>query len=111
MGSDRRTFERVNIDLWVEEQTDGATYFQHATNLSSGGVYLDHTLPHPPGTRVVLDLHIPGGDAPLRVSGEVVEADRDLGMGVRFLGLSDEARERIERHIQSARDSQRPPPA
>ena len=58
--SERRGSERVVVDLWVEEHTDDALYFQRATNLSMGGLFLDRTLPHPAGTRVQLEVRLPG---------------------------------------------------
>lgn len=95
-NEDRRTNQRVVVDLWVEEHTEDAMYFQRATNLSLGGVYLDRTLPHPAGTRVVLELCLPGDATPLRVTGEVVAAtERDTGMGVKFVGLGIRERARI----------------
>jgi len=39
-----------------------------------GGAFLEGTLPHPPGTRVSLELQLPGDTAALVVAGEVVEA-------------------------------------
>lgn len=74
--------------IWVEERTNDALYLQRATNLSLGGIWLEGTLPHPPGTRVSLDIDLPG-DGPLRVDGEVVQRDdREVGMAVRFDELS-----------------------
>lgn len=102
-NDERRTSDRVVVDLWVEEHTDDALYFQRATNLSLGGLYLDKTLPHPPGTRVQLELRLPGERAPLRVSGEVVPATaREVGMGVRFVGLSLDERARIADYLARA---------
>ncbi|MEI8254265.1 MAG: PilZ domain-containing protein [Deltaproteobacteria bacterium] len=101
--SDRRTNHRVVVELWVEERTEDALYFQRATNLSIGGLFLDHTLPHPAGTRVQLELRLPGEPTPILVSGEVVPAtDRDLGMGVRFVGLSQHERARIAEYLERA---------
>ncbi len=102
-NEDRRTNNRVVVDLWVEEHTEDALYFQRATNLSIGGVFLDRTLPHPAGTRVQLELRLPGETAPLRVAGEVVPTvDRDMGMGVRFVGLSTFERDRIASYLDRA---------
>lgn len=102
-NDERRTSDRVVVDLWVEEHTDDALYFQRATNLSLGGLYLDKTLPHPPGTRVQLELRLPGERAPLRVVGEVVPATaREVGMGVRFVGLSLDERARIAEYLARA---------
>jgi uncharacterized protein (TIGR02266 family) len=96
IGSDRRQAARVAVDFFLEEHTGDALYYQRATNLSIGGVYLERTLPHPPGTRVDLRLRLPGDPALLEVKGEVIESpSRDLGMGVRFVDLSQQDRARI----------------
>jgi uncharacterized protein (TIGR02266 family) len=96
MGSDRRQATRVAVDFFLEERTGDALYYQRATNLSLGGLYLDRTLPHPPGTQVDLQFRLPGDPAPLRIKGEVIEStSRDLGMGVRFVDLSLGDRARI----------------
>lgn len=102
IGSDRRQAARVAVDFFLEEQTGDAVYYQRATNLSIGGVYLDRTLPHPPGTRVDLRLRLPGDPAPLEVKGEVIESpSRDTGMGVRFVDLTREDRARIAECLYS----------
>ena len=90
--SDRRADARADVAIWVQERTRDALYYQRATNLSLGGVFLDGTLPHPPGTRVELDLELAQED-PIRVEGEVVgRAPGGVGMAVRFVGLDARAR-------------------
>jgi uncharacterized protein (TIGR02266 family) len=102
-AAERRSNNRVVDDLWVEERTEDALYFQRATNLSVGGLFLDHTLPHPAGTVVQLELRLPGDNTPLRLAGEVVPAtERDMGMGVRFLGLATHERARIAEYLARA---------
>ena len=97
-GEDRRESRRVSIELSVEERTGEALYFQRATNLSLGGVYLEGTLPHPPGTRVGLALRLPGRETPMRIFGEVVAREpSEIGMAIRFVDLDDEARAELER--------------
>lgn len=95
MKRERRESLRVTVDLWVEERTGDAVYFQRATNLSLGGVFLHGTLPHPPGTAVELDLHLPGVPRPVAVLGVVVLSPLGRGMGVRFTSLTREARRQI----------------
>ena len=55
---ERRKLPRADVAIWVEERTNDALYYQRATNLSLGGIWLDGTLPHPPGTRVALDIEL-----------------------------------------------------
>jgi len=92
---ERRNRERAAVDVWVDELHDGAVYYQRATNLSLGGVYLERTLPHAPGTEVALTLRLPDGQPPLSAAGEVVDHHRERGMGVRFVALASGDRARL----------------
>lgn len=101
MTDDRRFAPRLSVDLWVEERSDDAIYFQRATNLSLGGLFLDRTLPHAAGTVIALDLRLGTEGPALRLRGEVVPApSRELGMGVRFLDLSASDRARLEQWLE-----------
>ncbi|NUP08502.1 MAG: hypothetical protein HOW73_20830 [Polyangiaceae bacterium] len=99
-SQDRRTMPRAEVAIWVEEHTKDALYFQRATNLSIGGLFLDGTLPHPPGTRVALDIELPG-EGPLRVEGEVVlHRSSKTGMAVRFVELEGPRKQKLEAYLQ-----------
>lgn len=94
---DRRGSDRVDIEMWVEESRERETYFQRCTNLSAGGLFLDRTIPHPVGTVVRLRFTLPDHGAPIETRGEIVNAadGERLGMGVKFLDLSEDLRARI----------------
>ena len=97
---ERRESPRVKVHVRVEERTENTVYFQRARDLSLGGIFLEGTLPHPPGTRVDLSLRFPGCDATLDVAGEVVErSPGDVGMAIRFSALSDATRAELERAL------------
>jgi hypothetical protein len=99
--SERRDEPRAEVAIWVEERTNDALYFQRATNLSASGIWLDGTLPHPPGTRVALDFDL--GDGPVKVVGEVVaRKPDDRGMAVRFIEMKTAIRERIEAFLAAS---------
>lgn len=85
MNSERRAHTRVPVDLWVEEHREGLTCLQRATNLSLGGIYFDHGLSHPPGTRLQLAMKL--GAEEVDLVGEVVGAAHDTGTNVRFVDL------------------------
>lgn len=105
MTEERRSAERVECEIWVEESHDRETYFQRAVNLSAGGLFFDRTIPHPNGTVVNLRFELPGADGPaqssIEVKGEIVNTPEGggLGMGVRFVDLPAEARARIEKFV------------
>ncbi len=72
MTRERRQEKRIPVEMWVEERLGSETYFQRSANLSLGGIYLDHTIPHPPGTVVQLKFTLPGDSEPISVMGEIV---------------------------------------
>ncbi len=100
--SERRAHTRLPVDLWIEERLGGSVYYQHATDLSLGGLFLAHTLPHPPGTRVKLRVDLGELDA-LEVDAEVVDDARDVGMGMRFIAPDREIRARIANFLLAMR--------
>lgn len=95
---ERRGAARVEIEMWVEQSLDRETYFQRCTNLSTGGLFLDRTIPHPVGTVVRLRFTLPDEASAIETRGEIVNAEdgeQRLGMGVKFLELGDDAKARI----------------
>jgi len=50
MTVERRHGARVPVQIWVEEKTERELYFQRSANISTGGIYLENTIPHPVGT-------------------------------------------------------------
>jgi uncharacterized protein (TIGR02266 family) len=106
MNKDRRREVRLPIQMWVEESTEHELYFQHSANLSSGGMFLERTIPHPVGTIVTLQFTLPGDDAPIRVRSQIVHASSgaadsdELGVHLKFLDLDAKTAERIGRYIK-----------
>jgi len=102
MSQERRRALRVPVEMYVEESHDHATYFQHSSNLSRGGLFLEKTIPHPVGTRVTLSFTLPGDQTPLKVQAEIVsalEGETRLGMGLKFVEASTEFSRRIDGFI------------
>jgi uncharacterized protein (TIGR02266 family) len=99
--AERREGPRIPIEMWVEETTDSERYFRRAGNLSRGGLGLDHTIPLPIGTIVNLTFTLPGDSGAVKISGEIVSTagPEELRMGVKFVHISDEARQRIDAYL------------
>jgi uncharacterized protein (TIGR02266 family) len=98
---ERREGPRIPIEMWVEETTDSERYFRRAGNLSRGGLGLDHTIPLPLGTVVNLTFTLPGDSNAVKIAGEIVSTmgPEELRMGVKFIGMTDEARARIDAYL------------
>ncbi|HEX8952412.1 MAG TPA: TIGR02266 family protein [Polyangia bacterium] len=102
MTVERRQGSRVPVQIWVEEKTDRELYFQRSANLSSGGIYLENTIPHPVGTRVNLRFQLPGDSEKLEVKAEVAAAiagEDDFGMGLKFVDVPEAIAERIQKYV------------
>jgi len=80
----------------------GGGYGYAATSdLSRGGLRLDHTIPLPVGTVVNLTFTLPGDSSPVKITGEIVSnaGPEILRMGVKFVNPSTEAREKIDAYL------------
>jgi uncharacterized protein (TIGR02266 family) len=107
--TERRGDPRIPLQMWVEEIRPGERYFEHAANLSRGGLYLDHTIPHAQGTIVLLKFVLPGDKEAIVVHGEVVSPPdvKRPGMHIRFVGLDAEDESRIARLLGRAARSRK----
>lgn len=69
-----------------------------AVNLSTGGIYVAAEQPLDPGEQVHLKVNLRDGAQPLDANAEVVWR-ADGGMALRFVGLDDMAKKRIQRLV------------
>lgn len=106
-NSERRTTERVDLqaDIGLHSATQ---FFTGLTgDVSRGGIFVATWAPLPLGTEVTVAFVLPGGyqvTAPGRVAWlkdpqSTDEATDTPGMGVRFLSLSSEDRQAIEKFL------------
>lgn len=88
-----------------EDEYGEPLVYVFSENISESGIYLASDIPMQVGTRAFLSFTLPNG-AEVRTSGEVVRVKQEkvkathkdpvrVGMGVRFLGLTDDQRLRI----------------
>lgn len=101
---ERRVFTRRHLQTKVvfEDEYGEGLFFVYSKDISMGGVFLDSTIPARLGTLLFLSLALPPYKRPIRVTGEVVRVvesgtDRISGMGIRFVGLSDNAQEKLDK--------------
>lgn len=101
-GAERRQHERYDTELSVDYGSGENFLFSYIANISEMGIFIRSDDPCAVGTRLQLRFAIEGG-APLELRGEVVwinplRADGENlnpGMGVRFVELDAEQRERV----------------
>ena len=89
MTQDRRTDERVSINLPAKWDGLAGRHEARIEDLSLGGCFVNTTGRVDPGDVVSLEIKLPSGEwLPLR--GEVVSYQQGIGFGVLFSFLTDE---------------------
>lgn len=106
-GEDRRSAQRVEVEMFVRER-DGDRMFVHpALNLSATGIFLES---HSYSLRSALDrqyidleFELPDGEDPIAVRGEVVGTRRlqgfSTGLAIAFIDISPEHHDKIARFV------------
>ncbi len=101
-GSNRRSYERFEASLQVD-YTHGENFlFSYVCNISEMGIFIYSKTPLSVGTRLRVRFSPPGEDS-FEMQGQVAwvnpvkDASDDInpGMGVRFLEMSADQRERV----------------
>lgn len=98
-GQDRRVHPRLQISVDIDFQSAHNFYTGKTRDISAGGLFIETDIGLPIGTRINVDLKFLGTRA--KVGAEVVWATfdtqgRSVGVGLRFVSLSDKVRQRIE---------------
>jgi type IV pilus assembly protein PilZ len=107
-GSDRRSHDRFDVEWNVDCVADDTFLYASITNISEMGIFVKTTEPKPIGQRLVLTFAPPGHE-PFELEGEVAWINRlrpngdnpNPGMGVRFVALSPDDRERLVEVIRT----------
>lgn len=89
---------RHRTRIVFEDEFGDGLFYVYSEDISMGGVFLASDIPMRLGTLLFLSFQLPEHKRYIRVTGEVVRRAGEAGggMGVRFLGLSDLARRRLE---------------
>jgi hypothetical protein len=112
-GAEKRLSPRkdwVGRVIFEDERGEPLIYI-HSENISVSGIYLASNIPMQVGSRAFLSFTLPTG-AEIRTIGEVVRIKRDprtssrkdparVGMGIRFLDLTTDQRQRITSFCES----------
>jgi uncharacterized protein (TIGR02266 family) len=102
--ADRRRAPRVLVDLEVDYASEDNYLFAYITDISATGIFVRTTSPEGPGTHLNLRFAADDGFSPIECEGEVIwvnpyrpGAPDNLhpGMGIRFVGLDDDLRQRL----------------
>jgi len=102
-GSERRSSERIDVVWSVDCETEQTFLYASITNISEMGIFVETHEPLEVGTRLTLRFAMPGTDEPFILMGQVqwvnpirmLSDNPNPGMGIRFVELNGEARERL----------------
>ena len=104
---ERRLFSRrvFETDVVFEDEFGDGLFYVKSLDISMGGVFLASNIPVRIGTFLFLSLALPPHKRHIRLTGEVVRITKPgsqlvQGMGIRFVGLSDAAREHLEEFLE-----------
>jgi len=107
--SERRVYERIDVEWSVDCETDETFLYASITNISEMGIFVATHEPLEVGTRLTLRFAMPGEQAPFILLGQVqwvnpirmLSDNPNPGMGIRFVDLSSENRERIINSVRT----------
>jgi type IV pilus assembly protein PilZ len=104
--SDRRAAPRGPIRLRVDYERMNAFFADYTKNISKGGTFIKTARPLPVGTSFLFALSVPALCEAVQITGEVQwirekSAEQEPGMGIRFVFVSDEERQRFADLVQS----------
>lgn len=96
---DRRIFQRnsLNIQVYFLDELGRPLVYLNAKDISLGGVFLEGTIFLRTGSMAYLSFKLDGKE--LFITAEVVRTHGG-GMGLRFMGLSDEAESSIRSYVE-----------
>jgi uncharacterized protein (TIGR02266 family) len=100
VGAPPRVAARMFVRLDARLHDQRSQVVCQTENLSEQGALVRMERPQPVGTRTVFEMHLPGERAPLEGMAEVVrhavpEMEDVHGMGLRFVALKGDGRERL----------------
>ncbi len=112
-GDQRR--KRLRSPLLVTKarmDSGGKVFFGYAKNLSRGGIFIATSNPREPGSSFLLEIDLPSPlDLTIRCSCQVIwkreyskKSPYEPGMGLKFLDLSEEIAQQIDRWIVTTQD-------
>lgn len=102
-ASNRRQHDRLDVSWDVDCETEDTFLYASIKNVSELGIFVLTREPLDIGTRVMLRFSPPGTDAPFDLQGtvqwvnpvRVLSDNRNPGMGILFVDITSEDRERL----------------
>ena len=101
-----RVYPRVRVKATIDVQAEDLLLFHRIENISLGGVCVEIANPPPIGSPVELGIDIPESGEELVLNGEVawIAEGPPATMGVRFVDLDGETKERLRDYLYKSKD-------
>ncbi len=106
-GAENRITSRIKFQILMDYSDHESILFDFCNDLSTGGVFIETITPLPVGTKVNISFTLPPHNQPFKSKALVrwirttrESSDKPAGMGVLFVGQSDEERKTLEDHIK-----------
>lgn len=106
-GRERRINERLSLELLVQFRLKSMDDFltEHASNISTGGMFIRTDSPKPLGAMVYLQFQLEQGETLIEGLGRVVHVNpvgsQAPGMGIEFVNLDDDSEVTIDKIISA----------
>lgn len=104
---ERRTSERLPVQLRVDYQSAESFISEYTMNISRGGMFISTRTPLNIGTTIELIFRIPNREVPFKILGEVAwitpydrKSNLIPGMGIRFKEMKEEDKKAFDNFIE-----------
>ncbi len=104
----KRRHVRIPVQLPVRWRPVGSLEYREGQlgDISVGGAFLEASTPLPVGTEVLLDLTVPGSEAPISLAGKVAYTLKGQGNGIKFLYRNGGGSRRIREVLRRVQQHQ-----
>lgn len=99
---EKRQHRRARLVTQVQCEALGRESIMVTRNVSVGGMFVSTKNPFPQDCDVALSFRLRAADSPLSCRGKIVYAIPGMGMGIEFAGLSEEARQVLQKFVDEA---------
>jgi uncharacterized protein (TIGR02266 family) len=105
---DRRRARRAGVTVRIAYATVDEMFSEFTRDINEGGLFIETEKPHPPGTEVSMQFHLPGSNEVLSTVGRVVrvssgDVGMPPGMGIEFDELTADDRIKIDEIVRALR--------
>jgi uncharacterized protein (TIGR02266 family) len=100
MSDERRKDKRIPLLIDVSWEGKAGKYEARTSDLSTGGCFVDTIATASIGEQIHFKLQIPDGNW-MELDGEVTYVYPNVGFGLRFIKLSEEDQQKLEKMINA----------